>query len=118
MAVLDAAGRLSAHGTLAHMVVADEEGVRIAAEATLGPRSAVYCCPATVRPGPGEIAPPVRPAAVAERTRAILAEHVQGDDGISMPDLFARVFDGEHAPASGTLVRFRRVRSARRPAAA
>ena len=121
-AVLDAGGRLTAHGTLAHMVVSDGRDVTIAAEATLDECTEVYCCPATVRPGPGEIAPPVRPAAVARRAQAILAAltntQEEGEAARpSMPALFAQIFDGVSAPASGTLIRLRRVRPARRAAA-
>jgi hypothetical protein len=92
-------------GTLARLVVAERGAAGTAAELRLASGVDCYCTPTPSRPGPEDDAPVLLPDAAAQRLLGAIEEDSPEADATSLPVLFARVFDGQHAPAHGTIVR-------------
>ena len=103
-------GEVCGDGILDHFVTpASPEGPTDRAQLVAGP---VYVVPTQSRPGPDDDAPRIE---VAVARRRVLDVLVRGDwepGNDALPTLFSAVFDGEAAPAHGTLVELSEVPAA------
>jgi len=104
MVVIDG-GSVRGLGCLDKLLVHEpgSETTAVVDEVELREDATVYVTPGTSRAGPEDDAPTVDRAAVGGR----LAEVLRDADGPELPSLFSEVFDGQAAPAHGTLIELR-----------
>ncbi len=103
-AVIGADGWCEGVGVLATLVLASAAKARVVERGRVDDDHRLYFSPATVRPDPEEDSPVLRPAVAAARLCELISSGRFDCERESLASLFARVFDGECAPAHGTLL--------------
>ena len=114
-AVVSETGACEGVGALATLVLAGAGEAHVVERGQVDDGHRVYFSPATVRPGPEEDMPALRPAVAAARVCELIESGSFDFERESLASLFARVFDGERAPAHGTLLEVASCTPARPP---